>query len=113
MSDWIIRLLETPDEMQQVEQLQRLVWPGSDIDVTPSHLLLTIAHNGGPVLGAYIRGKFVGLLFGFPRLEQAPARPPPQQFSPPTGARPDFPSHGSSFPPPPPPWQIVPQQGRH
>ena len=48
-----IRFLETPAEMDAVEDIQRAVWPGSETDVVPSHLLLTLAHNGGVVLGAY------------------------------------------------------------
>ncbi len=30
-----------------------MVWPGSELDIIPAHLLLTAAHNGGMVIGAY------------------------------------------------------------
>ncbi len=63
-----IRFLETPAEMQAAEDLQRVVWPGSDVDVVPDHVLLTAAHNGGVVLGAWHveSGVLAGFLFGFP-----------------------------------------------
>jgi predicted GNAT superfamily acetyltransferase len=60
-----IRKLETIREMEQAENLQRLVWPGSETDVVPAHLLITLAHNGGVVLGAFDGEQMVGLLVGF------------------------------------------------
>jgi hypothetical protein len=39
--------------MQEAEELQRLVWPGSETDIVPLHVLVTVAHNGGVVMGAY------------------------------------------------------------
>ncbi len=48
-----LHILETPEEMTEVENLQRLVWPGDDIEVIPVHLLVTAVHNGGLVIGAY------------------------------------------------------------
>ena len=65
MPNWTIRRLETYAEMEQTEQLQGLVWPGSEIDVTPAHVLITAAHNGGLVLGAWRGDTLIGLLFGF------------------------------------------------
>ena len=49
----LLRILDTPADMVAVEDLQRLVWPGNETDVVPSHLLVTAAHNGGLVIGAY------------------------------------------------------------
>ncbi len=48
-----LRILESPDDMVAVENLQRLVWPGSETDVIPLHMLVTFAHNGGIVIGAF------------------------------------------------------------
>ena len=48
-----IRPLETIDEFHAAETLQRVVWPGSETEVTPAHVLTTVAHNGGMVLGAF------------------------------------------------------------
>jgi predicted GNAT superfamily acetyltransferase len=60
-----IRGLETMGEMEQAEDLQRVVWPGSETDVIPAHLLTTIAHNGGVLLGAFDGERLVGLVLGF------------------------------------------------
>ena len=50
--NWQIRILDTIEELHMVEELQRVIWPGSDTDVVPAHLLITAVHNGGLVLGA-------------------------------------------------------------
>ena len=76
-----IRTLETPLEMEQAEQLQALVWPGSDMDVVPGHMMLTAAHNGGLVLGAYEGEKMVGMLFGFVGLYDTPDGQRPKHCS--------------------------------
>lgn len=70
-----IRILETPADMEIVEELQRRVWPGSETDVVPAHLLITAVHNGGLVLGAIEGDELVGFLFGFPGLENLPDGP--------------------------------------
>ena len=64
-----IRILTTPEEMEAVEDVTRLVWPGSETDVVPAHLLITLAHNGGVVIGAFDGERMVGFTFGFPGLE--------------------------------------------
>ena len=46
-------MLDEPQQMRHVEDLQRRVWPGSEVEIVPAHLLLAAAHNGGLVLGAY------------------------------------------------------------
>ncbi len=66
MPEWTIQLLETPTEMSAVEYLQRLVWPSSETDVIPAHMLLAAAHNGGLVIGALVGDELVGVAFGFP-----------------------------------------------
>ncbi|MBV6397594.1 MAG: hypothetical protein HFACDABA_03208 [Anaerolineales bacterium] len=70
-----IRILETPDEMSAVEELQRRVWPGSETDVVPAHMLITAIHAGGLILGAIEGGELIGFLFGFPGLEFVPDGP--------------------------------------
>ncbi len=67
-----IHVLETPSEMAEVEELQRIIWPGSETEVVPLHLLITAAHNGGLTLGAFDGGKMVGFAFGFPGLYEVP-----------------------------------------
>ncbi|HRQ32131.1 MAG TPA: hypothetical protein PLM89_03400, partial [Anaerolineales bacterium] len=68
----IIKLIETPEEMIAIETLQREIWPGSETDVVPVHVLMTAVHNGGLVLGAYIDGQLTGFVFGFPGLDATP-----------------------------------------
>ena len=70
-----IRVLETPEEMAVVEELQRRVWPGSETDVVPAHMLITAVHAGGLLLGAIENDELVGFLFGFPGLESPPNGP--------------------------------------
>src|SRR5258706_5253585 len=111
MTEWTVRLLETPEEIEQVEQLQRLVWPGSDLDVVPAHVLLTAAHNGGLVLGAYIGEQLVGLLFGFPGLYEVPDGPRPKHCSHQMGVHPDYRSTGIGFALKRAQWQMVRKQG--
>ena len=73
-----IRLLESPEEMTAVEDLQRAVWPGSETDVVPAHMFIAAIHNGGLVIGAYIDNKLIGFVFGFPGLESTPDGPRPK-----------------------------------
>lgn len=70
---WEIRLIHSAEEMVQVEDLQRAVWPGNDAEIVPGHLLLTAAHNGGLVAGAFVEGKLVGFVFGFLGFHETPA----------------------------------------
>src|SRR5512143_2925401 len=48
-----LRILEKAEEMSAVEKLQQIVWPGDDLEIVPGHLLITAAHNGGLIVGAY------------------------------------------------------------
>ena len=61
----VVRPLETMEQYAQAEEVQRRVWPGPDTDVVPSHVLTTLAHNGGLVLGAFHGERMVGFLLGF------------------------------------------------
>jgi predicted GNAT superfamily acetyltransferase len=65
MASVIIRPLSSAQEMEQAEALQRAVWPGSETDIVPAHLLLTFASNGGLVLGAMEGNELVGYVMGF------------------------------------------------
>ena len=66
MKDGIeIRSIFLYEEMVQAEDLQRIVWSGSETDIVPAHLSLAISHNGGVMLGAFDQGKLVGYLLGF------------------------------------------------
>jgi len=61
----IIRPIHTSGDMKQVEELQRLIWPSSMINIIPTHLLMAIACNGGAVIGALEGEKVVGFMLGF------------------------------------------------
>ena len=60
-----IRALVSPEDMQLAEDLQIKVWPGSQVDVVPAHILLAISKNGGVALGAFDREQLVGFVIGF------------------------------------------------
>jgi predicted GNAT superfamily acetyltransferase len=106
-----IRVLETATEMEQLEELQRLVWPGSETDILPVHLLVTLAHNGGLVLGAYEDEKMVGLLVGFVGLYEVPDGPRPKHCSHELGVLPDKTNAGIGFALKRAQWQWVRKQG--
>ncbi len=65
MDELEIRPLNTVAEFHQAEQVQRQIWGFVDVEVLPLHLLLTAQKNSGLVLGAFINGEMVGVLFGF------------------------------------------------
>lgn len=58
-----IRLLEKLDELEKVNELERLVW--ADDDPVPVHQTITAAKNGGMVLGAFLDGQLVGFQYSF------------------------------------------------
>jgi predicted GNAT superfamily acetyltransferase len=60
-----IKLLETYPEIEKTEEIQRLVWPGSDTDIVPAHVTMVAADNGGVVLGAYDGDEMIGFAYGF------------------------------------------------
>lgn len=111
MPKFDIRTLETPEEMALVEELQRQVWPGSETDVVPAHVLLTVAHNGGLVLGAFDGEKLVGNAWGFPGLYEVPDGPRPKHCSHQLGVLPEYRDSGVGFALKRAQWQMVRQQG--
>ena len=60
-----IRMLETPLDMARAEELQSLVWPESETDVVPAHVMLAFARNGGLAMAAFDGQRLVGLVLGF------------------------------------------------
>jgi len=73
-----IRPLDTVADMRAVEDLQRAVWGNNDADLVPLHMLTTVAHNGGVLLGAWDaeEEKLVGFVFGFLGTDQENPRRP-------------------------------------
>lgn len=107
----VIKLLESPEEMTAVEDLQRAVWPGSETDVVPAHMLITATHNGGLVIGAFAEEKLVGFVFGFPGIEFTPDGPRPKHCSHMMGIHPDQQDSGFGFALKRAQWQMVRKQG--
>jgi len=103
--------LETPEEMVSVEDLQRLVWPGSETEIVPTHVLITTIHNGGIVLGAFVKEQLVGFVFGFPGFEMLPDGPHPKHCSHMLGVHPEWRDSGLGFALKRAQWQIVRHQG--
>ena len=111
MAEYTIRLLETPEDMTVVEELQRIVWPGSETEVVPTHMLITAIHNGGFVLGAFVENEMVGFIFGFPGIELLPDGPHPKHCSHMMGVHPDWRNSGLGFALKRAQWQMVRHQG--
>jgi predicted GNAT superfamily acetyltransferase len=65
MPNFTIRPLHTLEEFHAAEELQRAAWGSADIDIAPLHIMLTIAKNGGVVLGAFAGDQLIGCVFGF------------------------------------------------
>lgn len=61
-----IRDIETLDEMHEVEELQREIWGVSDLDVYPALALRPQKEVGAILMGAFVEGRMVGFVFGFP-----------------------------------------------
>jgi predicted GNAT superfamily acetyltransferase len=106
-----IRLLESVEDATAIEELQRQVWPGSETDVVPAHMLITAIHNGGLLLGAFVENHMVGFVFGFPGLEKTPDGPRAKHCSHMMGIHPDFRDAGIGFALKRAQWQMVRHQG--
>lgn len=113
-----IRILDTIDELKMVEDLQRIVWPGSDTDVVPAHLLITAVHNGGLVLGSFPTdeksgeaNKLAGFVFGFPGLYSTPDGPRLKHCSHMLAVHPEYRGRGTGFSLKRAQWQMVRHQG--
>jgi predicted GNAT superfamily acetyltransferase len=110
-----LHIFETPHELESIEDLERLIWPGSETDVVPSHLLLAAVHGGGLVIGAYDEKVFphrpVGFVFGFPGLYYTPDGPRIKHCSHQLGVLPAYRNTGIGFRLKRAQWQLVRHQG--
>jgi predicted GNAT superfamily acetyltransferase len=111
MPDTVIKLLESPEDMTLVEDLQRAVWPGSETDVVPAHVFITAVHNGGMVIGAFVEEELIGFVFGFPGLDFTPDGPRPKHCSHMMGVKPGVRDSGVGFALKRAQWQMVRKQG--
>jgi predicted GNAT superfamily acetyltransferase len=92
-----LRILHTAKEMVAVERLQALVWRMADLEVTPAHLLVTFAHNGGLVAGAFSGDELIGCVFGFVGLDTSSDPPRLKHCSHQLGVHPACRSAGVGF----------------
>ena len=124
MKSWSLHILETAAEMAEIEAIQRQVWPESETDVVPAHMLLAAVHNGGVVIGAFEtqdeqasatevgdRGSLVGFVFGFPGIYLTPDGPRPKHASHMMGVLPANRNQGIGFALKRAQWQMVRHQG--
>ena len=141
MNPIFLRILETPEELHSVEALQRQIWPGNETDVVPMHLLITAAHNGGLVIGAYNdietsetmasdpkvnlvfeidefprtqfaeNSQLVGFVFGFLGIYETPDGPRLKHCSHMMGVLPEYRDRGIGFSLKRAQWQMIRHQG--
>jgi predicted GNAT superfamily acetyltransferase len=113
--NWTIRILDTIKQLEMVEDLQRIVWPGSETDVVPAHLLITAVHNGGFTLGAFpdeeLDAPLIGFAFGFPGTYSTPDGPRLKHCSHILAVHPEFQGKGIGFKLKRAQWQLVRKQG--
>jgi predicted GNAT superfamily acetyltransferase len=60
----LIRSVVEVDDVRQVEELQRVIWGADETEIVPVHMLLTVARNGGVLIGAFDGPRMVGFVFG-------------------------------------------------
>jgi predicted GNAT superfamily acetyltransferase len=108
---YTIKIIENMAEMHQAEQLQRLVWQESEIDIIPAHLMNSAVHNGGLLIGAYADAQLVGFVFGFPGFYSTPDGPRLKHYSSIMGVRPEWQGQGLGFALKRAQWQMVRYQG--
>jgi predicted GNAT superfamily acetyltransferase len=118
MSGWKLKILDKPPEMEAVEALQRLVWPDSETEVVPVHMLIAAVHNGGLVVGAFDPAagevhpeSLIGFVYGFPGLYSTPDGPRPKHSSHMLAVHPDYRDRGLGFALKRAQWQMVRHQG--
>lgn len=117
-NNWIIKILDTIEHLEEVEDLQRIVWPGSETDVVPAHLLITTVHNGGFVIGAFptengvkSSASLVGFAYGFPGLYSTPDGPRLKHCSHQLAVHPEYRGQGLGYKLKRAQWQLVRKQG--
>jgi predicted GNAT superfamily acetyltransferase len=111
-----LRVLDSPEEMLDVEAVQRQVWTGAETDLVPVHMLIAASHNGGLVIGAYdeealLGPLLVGFVYGFPGMYTTPDGPRLKHCSHMMGVLPAYRDQGIGFLLKRAQWQLVRHQG--
>jgi predicted GNAT superfamily acetyltransferase len=118
---WRLRIIEKAEDITAVEELQRVVWPGNETEVVPLHILVTLAQNGGLVIGAYDSAAYqndpgdaerlVGFVSGAPGLYYTADGARAKHCSLQMGVHPNFRDQGIGFTLKRAQWQMVRNQG--
>lgn len=137
MTKIVLRILESHKELLAVEELQRWIWSGSEIEIVPLHMLLAAVHNGGLAIGAFeieesqfidqtqafedsvgsddssetTDGLLIGFTFGFPGIYQTADGPRIKHHSHMLGVLPAYRDRGVGFLLKRAQWQMVRHQG--
>jgi predicted GNAT superfamily acetyltransferase len=90
----VIRHLETPEDAVLAVQLQREVWGGDEV---AAHVLLTAAHNGGLLAGAFVDEQLAGFVWGFLGFDERVSPPRLKHCSHQLGVHPDHRNEGLGF----------------
>jgi len=106
-----IQILETLEDLQAVEELQRVIWKGNDTEIVPVHLFRAAVHNGGLVIGAYEDAQLVGFVFGFVGIDTRGGFTRVIHASHMAGVHPDFRDSGLGYVLKRAQWQMVRHQG--
>ena len=106
-----LKVLQNADEIKPVEELQKLIWPGSDLEVVPMHMLVTVAQNSGLLIGAFYEEQLVGFVYGFIGLYHQSEVSQLKHCSHMLGVHPDYRDAGVGAKLKRAQWQLVRQQG--
>ena len=60
-----IRPIKSLSDLRRCHEIQRAVWGYSDLMVFPYTILISMQHNGGVLLGAYVNHELVGFVAGY------------------------------------------------
>jgi predicted GNAT superfamily acetyltransferase len=116
----VLRALEDPTEIQEVEDLQAIVWPGDERTIVPANLMRACVHHGGVLIGAYQPedetgqapgSPLLGFVFSFPGTYSTPDGPRLQHHSHMLAVHPDYRDQGIGFALKRAQWQMVRNQG--
>jgi predicted GNAT superfamily acetyltransferase len=106
-----LRVLQNAEEIKPVEELQKLVWPGSDVEVVPLHMLVSVAQNSGLLVGAYDNEQLIGFVYGFIGLHHQAEAAQTKHCSHMLAVHPDYRDTGVGARLKRAQWQLVRQQG--
>jgi len=60
-----IRPIKSLSDLRRCHEIQRAVWGYSDLMVFPYTILISMQHNGGVLMGAYVNDELVGFVAGY------------------------------------------------